>query len=222
MPPVVSSSSSLLPWSGALSGALVSLLAAACSTPEFAERAEAEPTQAAPAVAVPPVVAPRVEAAPPAPARVTDPPEPGSAAPLPAGTCAEPPAAEWLTVTGGRTEATVVWKRVATEGCVDTFQPSGTARVAPQHGCTFSSHAVDPGEGVLVIDRSTAPPTFRVRGASHWQATRRCALPDGTVTRTPVFVGGAWAAAEGLALGDRFSGSFRGDDVPVHWRFMRL
>jgi hypothetical protein len=106
----------------------------------------------------------------------------------------------------------VTWTRVATDGCVDRFEPYGTATLALGDGCTDvtpSWHGVEPADGALELDRSVNPPAFRITGATLWEATQTC--PDRTggsgLVTTVAEVGGPWALYSGVYDGDAFSAS---------------
>jgi hypothetical protein len=152
----------------------------------------------------------------------------GSTFPAPVG-CSEPAVDRWSTVTeSGGTEATLTWTRTATTGCVDTFAPSGTARALPRatNYCvesTFTpdSATVGAGDGVLTIDRSTAPATFRIDGMTAWPATWHCKKASGTVESEASTAGGPWAGYAAEYDGDQFGGAFEDTWGRAAWRFTR-
>ncbi|MBZ0231331.1 MAG: hypothetical protein K8M05_03205 [Deltaproteobacteria bacterium] len=150
--------------------------------------------------------------------------------PPPGDGCSEPASDRWHSTTV-RTErfssAETTWTRVSTTGCVDTFTPSGTAYAHPRDFATVDyvfvpDHgAIEADDATLVIDRSTAPPTFDL-GLSYtmWPAEQRSTYPDGTVTTEPTVASSAWA--------DNFTGPFDGDhfsarlaDDDTGWTFTR-
>jgi hypothetical protein len=109
-------------------------------------------------------------------------------------------------------DATVTWRRVATTGCVDRYEPSGTVRYSyavPGALCAQEmapgEHAIKPTDGVLEIDRTTAPPTYHGRAATTWTVTWTCHLDTGDETQT-FDGGGTWFDATGT-LGARVEGA---------------
>lgn len=143
---------------------------------------------------------------------VEAPADPITTAPL---TCASASVEAWSGDAGRVTqeypddaEATVVWTRVSTEGCVDRYQPSGSVRyryAVPGAVCdqemTPTEHAIGAGDGWLEIDRSTSPPTYRGHAATAWSVTWTCHLPTGDETQT-FDGGGTWFDAGGAVEGD--------------------
>jgi hypothetical protein len=130
----------------------------------------------------------------------------------------------------GGFSATVTWTRVATEGCVDTYQPSGTA--ARDEGydemCTYDalSTTIDPEDGPMTIDRSTAPPTVKLRGVSSWDTVGHCVNNWGEPYEQDVTFYSMWGEAldvYGIPFdGNRWSGTYtlafgRG----IAWSFAR-
>jgi hypothetical protein len=129
----------------------------------------------------------------------------GAALPPP-DDCAEPAEDTWTgthAVTGPGTDdlvATVTWTRVATEGCVDRFEPGGSATLVinRQDPCTATwiepgEGPVEPGDGFLEIDRSTNPPTFVSEARVGWDVTVHCAHADGTTDSHASVRGGRWS-----------------------------
>jgi len=89
---------------------------------------------------------------------------------------------------GYSTTATITWTRAATDGCVDTFTPAGTAAVDPHGDHQCLDHQIDvptatiaATDGTLTIDRSTNPPTFHARGGSSWPAVWSCSRADDSI-----------------------------------------
>lgn len=146
--------------------------------------------------------------------------------------CAEPPTDTW-TFAGSITEgasAEITWTRVATEGCRDRFVPAGTATVSPPasalEGCdplvyTPRSVTVAAGDGTLVIDRSTSPPTYEVSGATTWSGSVTCTHADGEVTTGDADLGGPWASARGAYDGAPFAAATTHRNLRYAWRFGR-
>lgn len=113
------------------------------------------------------------------------------APPMPS--CAEPARDRWTFAGAIRdVAADITWARVGSDGCRDTFAPSGTVTVIDSCAGAAVSRAVGTDDGVLIIDRGESPPSFAISGATSWSATADCA------------VGGAWAS---------FAGAFGGADL---------
>ena len=157
----------------------------------------------------------------------------GASFPAPApGACAEVSSARWDTVTtSGNGTAGVTWTRVSTTGCVDQYQPSGTLILAPiidespNAFCRSRTYVPDRGpiganDGTLLIDRSTNPPTFDIRGGTRFVATETCEHPDGTIQTGSDFRGGEWARYAGAYQGNRWSGA-TAPDSNLTWSFTR-
>jgi hypothetical protein len=68
-----------------------------------------------------------------------------------------------------QTRGDAEWTRASTRACVDRYVPSGeaTSTVANNEG-VFSRRlgAITPGDGELVIDRSTSPASYTMRGST--------------------------------------------------------
>ncbi len=147
----------------------------------------------------------------------------------PAG-CSQPAIDRWTTVSEqAHTRATVTWTRASTRGCVDTFRPSGTVERAPRStaACaaltaTPASAAIAATDGVLTIDRSTNPATFRIEGRTVWDAQVVCTTHDGAVELLGRVGGGRWASFQAAFDGARFAGAFDVRDAgPSSWAFTR-
>jgi hypothetical protein len=128
----------------------------------------------------------------------------------------------------GGDSATVTWTRVATEGCVDTFEPSGTAATPAGYDemCTYDalSAPIEAGDGPMTIDRSTDPATVTLRGRSDWTTTGHCTNNWGEPYEVEVtlysmwgqaldvyqmpFDGNRWSGTYGLAFGRGIAWSF--------------
>jgi len=147
--------------------------------------------------------------------------------------CSEPAEDTWTgahTATGPGTDdlvATVTWTRTSTEGCVDRFQPSGTATLAinPQAGCTSGwaepgEGAVEPGDGLLEIDRSTNPPTFTTQASVGWPAIIYCMDADGNTTSYSSNVSNRWDEY-GPLDGDVVAGALVLELTEHTWRLER-
>lgn len=111
-----------------------------------------------------------------------------------------------------RIAANVTWTRLLTQGCVDTYAPSGTATYGyaiPGALCTQSispaTHTITKRDGSLVLDRSTNPPTVVAHGATTWSVTWTCVEGDGTTNTQTFDGGGAWL--DGTALAGRVAQS---------------
>jgi hypothetical protein len=126
-------------------------------------------------------------------------------------------------------EATVTWKRVSTDGCVDRFQPSGVA-TAPTVNDTCSTIVTDPAsvpiassDGELVITRFSRPITVKFRGDTSWRGARTCTRPDGNTSLEHGTMGGAWGGfVETVWDGTAFNGSTTFNDVDYRWSLTRL
>ena len=120
--------------------------------------------------------------------------------------------------------ASLTWTRVATTGCVDRFEPAGTATFESSR-CTNTpaTHAVAASDGALTIDRSVDPPTFVMSGTTVWSATQTCPDGSGGTTTTTSDVGGPWALYNGVFDGDTFSASSMFQFNPLfEWSLQRL
>ena len=134
------------------------------------------------------------------------------------GACAQAPTDRWTgTTTEGFISTSLTWTRTETTGCVDRFEPTGTATqsTAPSvSDCTMVTatpltHAVAPSDGRLEIDRGTNPPTFRMTGVTFWTATATCTLTGnaaGEIETIDLQLGSEWANFGGSFDGDAFSG----------------
>jgi hypothetical protein len=131
--------------------------------------------------------------------------------------CAVEPTGDWIGTasrrTGGSTGGEVIgadarWTRVANEGCVDLFVPTGTASIVRSgSGCTAwqfepPSVALAATDGELVIDRSTWPPRYRLYGETVWDGRGGCAGAT-----SPMSIGDVWAWSEGAFDGAVIAGS---------------
>jgi hypothetical protein len=96
------------------------------------------------------------------------------------------------------TSATVVWTLVETTGCVDRYEPSGTATpgwaggFCVTNGCAPADGAIAASDGSLTLDRSATPATYLASGETRFAATTSCELSDGTVEENEGEVGGVW------------------------------
>jgi hypothetical protein len=122
--------------------------------------------------------------------------------------------------------ASLVWTRVSTTGCVDRFEPAGTATIVETFctGITPSSHAIAPSDGSLEIDRSVDPPRFTMTGDSRWDATATCPNEFGGTTTQTDHIGGDWALYNGVIFdGDAFSASSMFPSRPrFQWSLKRM
>jgi hypothetical protein len=127
--------------------------------------------------------------------------------------------------------ATVAWTRVSTEACVDTFEPSGTAVGVPGLGaenCKLGSLSgtIEADDGPMTIDRSTAPPTVKLRGRSSWTVIGDCVSNQGEPYTQEFTVLSMWGEAldvEGMPFdGDRWSATYeQAFDRVIAWSFAR-
>lgn len=144
--------------------------------------------------------------------------------------CAAPPTGDWAGSTtyfgqgSGPHQsdgADVTWTLVSTEGCVDRYAPSGTAWIDNQGYVCEANYAtsapIAAGDGVLTVDRSTAPPTYTMTGATSWQHTPDCPEAE------PMTVRSTWASYRGVIDEDVFGGGHRqGENIYWEWRFARV
>lgn len=149
----------------------------------------------------------------------------------PPAPCSEPAADSWssvLSMTPGAT-ATVTWRRVATTGCLDRFEPSGTAvlpAMTSEGSCVtlvYSPNvgAIEPDDGYLEIDRSTSPPTFHFTGTSDWPGTTTCTDAEGRVSTWDAVLA-HWAEdTSGRYDGDRFAAATERALRRWDWRFVK-
>ena len=112
--------------------------------------------------------------------------------------------------------ATVTWDRVATEGCVDHYVPTGTAHYAhaiPGALCSQSispeTHPIETDHGALTIDRTTSPPTYAGGGETYWPIVFRCEYPDGSYEESSMDGGAIWLDAAGAVAGGTIEGSYQ-------------
>ena len=156
-----------------------------------------------------------------------------SSPPIPDGGagCLTPPTGDWTGTSrieqrgsggGLEMEADVRWTLVASEHCVDRYQPSGTARFHLQAGlCTTVTEPdvapIAPDDGALIIDRSTSPATYQVTGSTSWDATIGCDGEEGF----PIRAGGGWAGGSGSFEGAVISGDLQRDESTIVWLFQR-
>jgi hypothetical protein len=182
----------------------------------------------------------RADGRPPPDARVFDagasdaalPPDGG--APEAGDGCALAATEEWIGTASGHTVggsgddssvADLRWTRASTEGCVDRYVPSGTATfVLDGRGCFSPDHwiikpasaPIEPGDGVLVIDRTARPATYWMQGRSTWVATIRCS-DDPDPPGNPHEIGGPWADGGGSFDGAAFGASMHRPGGWVTW-----
>lgn len=109
--------------------------------------------------------------------------------------------------------ATVTWQRTGSDGCVDTFAPSGTVHYAYaipgaicQQSITPDAREIAAEHGTLTIDRSTEPATYAGRGATTWAVTFHCTYDDGSVEEHTFDGGGGWFDGAGAIEGDAIAG----------------
>ncbi|HEU5061197.1 MAG TPA: hypothetical protein VFU21_31920 [Kofleriaceae bacterium] len=107
-----------------------------------------------------------------------------------------------------RIRADLEWAVAATEGCVDTYVPSGqvTATYAnPEGDTTVPVGAIETTDGELVVDRSRSPATYTMRGSTRGE---RWAAQHGTFDGMLLAGGGLssyrWVAWELTAEGAAF------------------
>jgi hypothetical protein len=157
----------------------------------------------------------------------------GATFPPPApGACLGTAATQWMTTASisDLAGASVTWTLMSTSGCVDTYEPAGTAMAPPPSGLcvafayTPATTPVGSGDGVLQIDRSTNPPGFVLRGATTWNGTATCTAANGAVSTFGPPVGGDWADAQGTFTGDRFAGGLTTTETSsvFAWSLTRL
>jgi hypothetical protein len=116
-----------------------------------------------------------------------------------------------------RFDADVTWTLASTAGCVDHYTPSGTFAVTTDGCCCTpvydpASGPIEASDGELVIDRSTAPATFRVVASSEYASTEYPGDCGGGGDPIPTTRGGQWADDEGVVSGDVIDGA-----VHVRW-----
>jgi hypothetical protein len=140
----------------------------------------------------------------------------GASFPTPDG-CSEAASDQWTSEhQHGGDSATVTWTRVATEGCVDRFEPSGTAARTSGYDemCTYDalSAPIEAGDGPMTIDRSTDPATVSLRGVSSWTTTGHCTNNWGEPYEVEVTFYSMWGEALDVTAmpfdGSRWSGTY--------------
>jgi hypothetical protein len=108
---------------------------------------------------------------------------------------------------GSYIEANVVWMLESTTECIDTFRPTGTVRYGYAHSGGSEEHtaAVNPGDGMLVIDRTNPIATYTIVGAT-------------------AAAGGSWADQGGSFDGRAFGGYLpeAGGSIAYHWSIVRV
>lgn len=116
--------------------------------------------------------------------------------------------------------APVTWTRTSTQGCIDTFAPSGTVHYGYGIPGALCDQWVDPADhpiavsdGTLTIDRSGSPATFSGYAASSWTVTWYCRYDDGSIESDTFVGGGAWFDASGAITGDSIAGEYETDDA---------
>jgi hypothetical protein len=156
----------------------------------------------------------------------------GATFPPPDG-CSEAASDQWTSEHhwGRGDDATVTWTRVATEGCVDRFEPSGTAAITYGYDemCTYDalSAPIEVGDGSMTIDRSTDPATVLVeRGRSDWTTTAHCTNNWGEPYDVEVTLYSRWGTtldSQPMAFdGNRWSGTYDlGYGNSIAWSFAR-
>lgn len=143
----------------------------------------------------------------------------------PGGGCASPSLPHWQGTARRANDfhypdtidVTVVWTRVSSVGCVDTYAPTGSlvyGYQVPGALCKQwflpTSAAISGGDGSLTIDRTSAPATFEGHAATLYPMTWYCRTDDGQ-TRTQVLSGGgAWFDARGSVTGGTIAGTTAG------------
>jgi len=115
--------------------------------------------------------------------------------------------------------ATVTWQRTGTDGCVDSYAPTGTATYAHavpgalcQQRIEPDTHGVVATDGALTIDRTTTPPTYSGSGATRWLVTWTCVEADGTQNQRTFEGGGAWFDSSGTLDVGAIRGSYETED----------
>ncbi len=78
-----------------------------------------------------------------------------------------------------RQTADIKWTLLRINGNVSAYQPSGTASGVDFHcPITPASAPISPGDGILMVDYSTDPPTWSGAGATAWSAVHACPAPE--------------------------------------------
>lgn len=123
---------------------------------------------------------------------------------------------------------TVTWSLVSTDGCVDRYDTTSGTAVGDDWGWQCDrvrypdSGPVEPGDGVMLIDRSTMPVTFVMRGSTRYPVVEYCA--DDSHDPEPTYsIGGHWASYAGSFEGAA-SGGHVSTDGPNHtgrWTLQR-
>lgn len=114
-------------------------------------------------------------------------------------------------------EATVVWKRVGEEASFARYVPEGTLSAHstdPECTVTISESSIATGDGVLLVDFSVDPPTFRGQGVTRGEIGTACT--DGSQSRGhgyPWFSGAGSVTENGTVIA--------GGDAQFSYRFTR-
>jgi hypothetical protein len=147
--------------------------------------------------------------------------------------CAMAPTGDWAGVASGYTggagggetvTAHVQWSLVSSDACIDHFAPSGAVEYDPATQCNLivepSMGPIEPGDGELILDRSTATATARLVGVSRFPAIVYCEGDPPPQETHPV--GGRWADVTGSFDGAVIGGStnFYGD-FHMRWDLRR-
>ncbi len=128
--------------------------------------------------------------------------------------------------------AQVTWVFDVTQGPdIVIYRPTGTANISAT-GCVWApaSGAIERLDGILTVDYSTDPPTYRGAGTSQWPATLSCTDPTFSVSAetTVSFLGGLESSAEGVFAhgsvnpdGKTIEGSSTYGPATYKWKFTR-
>jgi hypothetical protein len=161
---------------------------------------------------------------------------PNATACVPDSSCAQPQVASWTGTSGTEFNASgagwedhaeVTWTLASSDGCVDHYTPSGTAtyRIGA-HYCIESdpvSAPIEPGDGELVIDRSTSPATYTMNGVSEWSGYFGCRDPEDPTGWNPATLRSRWATDYHGAFELDVFGGGEGNPGDVghtnHWAF---
>jgi hypothetical protein len=127
---------------------------------------------------------------------------------------------------GSYTRVDITWNLASSTACIDRYTPSGTVRYhLAGHWCSQVidpiSGDVEPTDGELVIDRSTNPASYTIRGTSFYDTAVYC---EGDPPPPPSQHGGRWVDASGTFDGAVLAGGLEDEDDEsefMRWRFLR-
>lgn len=150
------------------------------------------------------------------------------------GPCATPPLGGLESIGDTETRGTgnyrevmarISWRVHATDRCVDRYLPAAGSIRYIAYGSECGGVAeppsgpVDPSDGTLMLDRSTSPPTYVMRGTGYYEGTFRC--HDEPPPGDPRPLGGTYSEHAGSFDGDLHGGGGADTYITRNWRLWR-